>query len=647
MSTAPSRSVALFGTEEPVEPPLVLTAGPLSAELEDGNLRYIRFSGREMLRAVSYIVRDKNWGTYRPRITNLVVEEGEESFHVGYDAVAGDDQQSFRYRARIHGHADGSLVFEATGEAQTDFLTNRTGFVVLHPIAGVAGEPCTIEHVDGRVVQGRFPALIDPVQPMMDLRALTHSFAPGFKVTCRMEGDTFEMEDQRNWTDASYKTYVRPLALPWPYTLAKGTRLDQRVMLSVTGRGELTGSGKGVALCANPGPGPMPALGFAVAPQDAIATRAAAALLEQARPHHVVCFHDPREGHDAATLASQVEAARAVGAEPWLEAVIASVEGFGEEVAALGRVAAELGNPFTTVLVSPAPDLKCVLPGSPWPPCPDARELLKATRAAFPKARLGGGMFSFFTELNRKRPQTDLLDFVSFTTSPLVHAGDDRSASESIEALPAIADSVKSFIQGRPWHVGPSAIGMRMNPYGAAPMENPNNIRQAMNRMDPRQRGLFGAAWAVGYVAQFARAGAEALTINAGTGEFGLVHAPAGHKQPWYDDHPGTLYPVFHVFRGLAGLKGAPILDIDCSRGRDVQAIGALSQTGQEAWIANLTGERQSVSLWGSLEGRLALLDEAAFVEAARDPAFMDRATRSFSGSSLDLGPYAVARLIL
>ena len=37
-----------------------------------------------------------------------------------------------------------------------------------------------------------------------------------------MEGDTFEMEDQRNWTDASYKTYVRPLALPWPYTLRAG-----------------------------------------------------------------------------------------------------------------------------------------------------------------------------------------------------------------------------------------------------------------------------------------------------------------------------------------------------------------------------------------------------------------------------------------
>jgi hypothetical protein len=52
-----------------------------------------------------------------------------------------------------------------------------------------------------------------------------------------MEGDAFEMEDQRNWTDASYKTYVRPLAFPWGYTLAKGSRHAQSARLSFTGRG--------------------------------------------------------------------------------------------------------------------------------------------------------------------------------------------------------------------------------------------------------------------------------------------------------------------------------------------------------------------------------------------------------------------------
>ena len=45
------------------------------------------------------------------------------------------------------------------------------------------------------------------------------------------------MEDQRNWTDASYKTYVRPLALPWPYTLAgRHASWSRRSRVTVEGR---------------------------------------------------------------------------------------------------------------------------------------------------------------------------------------------------------------------------------------------------------------------------------------------------------------------------------------------------------------------------------------------------------------------------
>jgi hypothetical protein len=235
MIEVPSRAIRLFGTDEPVAPSHVLRAGRLTAELEGGNLRYIRFNGVEMIRAVSFVVRDKNWGTYNPAISNLLIAEDLDGFRVSYDAVASDASQEFRYSALIIGRPDGGLRFEGQGHAVTDFLTNRTGFVVLHPITGVAGEPARVEDVDGRVSETRFPDRIDPVQPMMNLRAITHSFAQGASVTCRMEGDTYEMEDQRNWTDASYKTYVRPLARPWPYTIAAGAKLDQAVTLGVTG----------------------------------------------------------------------------------------------------------------------------------------------------------------------------------------------------------------------------------------------------------------------------------------------------------------------------------------------------------------------------------------------------------------------------
>jgi hypothetical protein len=216
--------IRLYGTDEPVEPLRILQAGPLMAEFEDGNLRHILYHGREMIRAVSFIVRDKNWGTYSPQIAHLNFHEEPETFRISYEAVVRENEQEFRYSSVIVGKSDGSLSFSGKGTAISDFSTNRTGFVVLHPIEGVAGAKCTVEHVDGTIEETRFPLLIDPVQPMTALRAITHEFLPGLKVTCRMEGDTFEMEDQRNWTDSSYKTYVRPLALPWPYLIAKARR---------------------------------------------------------------------------------------------------------------------------------------------------------------------------------------------------------------------------------------------------------------------------------------------------------------------------------------------------------------------------------------------------------------------------------------
>jgi D-apionolactonase len=481
---------------------------------------------------------------------------------------------------------------------------------------------------------------------MMELRALTHEFAPGFQVTCRMEGDTFEMEDQRNWTDASYKTYVRPLALPWPYTIEQGERLQQRISLSVhaASRAALAPRDERVVLSLHRTGFALPPLGLNLDPQDLEATLQVLPQLRSARGRHVIVSHDPRRGHDAATLARAVEAARSISDEVWLEAVIGDLERFDDEIDALGRSVEALGAPFKTVLVSPAPDIKCTLPGSPWPPCPPLADIYRAARRAFPGVRLGGGMFSYFTELNRKRPPIEDIDLLTFTTSSLVHAGDDRSASETLESLPYLCASVLALAGGKPYHVGPSAIGMRANPYGEAPTANPLNIRQAMNRSDPRQRGLFGAAWMVGYYARFARGGAAAITLGGGAGDFGLVHTGGADAKPWYDEH-GGLYPAFHVFKGLSAMAGRGAVDVHSSAPRTVQAIGSIVDGELQVWVANLSAIAQSVELEPATFSSVAMLDERSFVAAARDPNAMEGRQQPWSSQSLSLGPYAVARL--
>ena len=647
MVVEPSRAVKFFGTDESIETPRVLKAGPLSAEFESGNLRYIKFHGIEMIRAISYIVRDKNWGTYNPKLSNLKIEERADAFRVSYDAETGDQTQIFRYSAVITGNAQGALRFEGTGTSVTDFLTNRTGFVVLHPIEGVAGAPAHVEHVDGRIVDTAFPALIDPVQPMMNLRAITHEFSKGISVRCLMEGDTFEMEDQRNWTDASYKTYVRPLALPWPYTIPKGETLVQSVSLSVSGSMAQKQEGEGrsvIKIESAPTTAKVPPLGAALDPDDLEAVHDNRTVLKTIGISHVICHYDPRRGHNRQSLARQVEEARALGHELWLEAVITKVEGWQDEVTALGVDVEALGRPFAVVMLSPASDMKCTLPGSVWPPCPPADELFDLARKTFGTVRLAGGMFSYFTELNRKRPPVDRLDLVSFTTSALVHAGDDRSVTESLEAMPHIARSVTAISKSCPWIVGPSAIGMRDNPYGAQVADNPHDIRQAMNRNDPRQRGLIAAAFDVGYFAHMAIGGAKAIALGGLAGAFGTVSSQTPWPQPFFDQSHG-LYPVYHVRRTLASLRGANLQSLKIARPRDVMGLSAKTANKYVTLLANLTGDKQSVSLFELKNAQIALLDAEHFVAASLDHEFFEK-TRSLSGASITLDAYAVAKII-
>jgi hypothetical protein len=681
MSEAPSRAIMLFGTEEKVTPRKPLRAGPLACELDGGNLRYVRIGGKEAIRAIAFIVRDKDWGTYNPAIEDLEIDQRDDGFEVSYRATCKDASQELRYAARISGAADGTLRFEATGTPVTDFVTNRTGFVVLHPIEGVAGQPVEVLHTDDRRERSSFPELIDPKCPFQDVRALTHEVLPGVRVTCTMAGDAFEMEDHRNWNDASYKTYVRPLAKPWPYTLKAGESTEQSVVLTVSGTVPKVAAAAGAApveLELGGPAGTVPALGLSLRPEHAEATLRAADLIKKLGPQFLVCPFDSRiaagyagpEARGVSTfpldrrtadpgkiLAMYKAIGEATGAELVLEAVVACREPDGSpcadqatmraDLAKIRDAAAAAGLRFARVAVAPAADLKCTLPGSLWPACPEAETLYAAAREAFPGVPVGGGMFSYFTELNRKRPPTEALDFLVHTSCPIVHACDDTTVMENLEALPHIVKSTRAFAGGKAYRAGPAAIGARDNPYGATATPNPAGGRVALAGMDPRQRGLLGAAWYLGYFAHMARGGLEAVCLAAPVGEFGVVYAKMDWPQPWFDEHAAKVYPAYHVLRGLAAGAGRSALETTLSNGSAVQAVAWRADGRVVAWLANLTPDQQTVTLAGlpAGRGRIALLDQASFVAATTDPDALAGLARDADLARLELDAYAVARL--
>src|SRR5260370_1254067 len=138
-----SKAIALCGTDQPDPAGRMLRAGPMSVEFDNGQLRYLKVNGVEVLRAVGFLVRDENWGTYTSAISNLKIDQRADSFSVSFHAVCRRPDQEIAYEARIEGTRDGNLVFDGTAIPKTDFKTARTGFVVLHPLKGVAGYPAT------------------------------------------------------------------------------------------------------------------------------------------------------------------------------------------------------------------------------------------------------------------------------------------------------------------------------------------------------------------------------------------------------------------------------------------------------------------------------------------------------------------------
>ncbi len=642
--------VKLFGTDEPVPATRLLRAGPVTVELDGGNLRYIRYLGHEAIRAVSYVVRDQFWGTYSPTLNRMKVEEGAQGFEVTYQGICGDGARQFKYEARISGGAEGTLRFQGRGAAVTEFPTNRTGFVVLHPIEGVSGRPVTVQHVDGRTMETRFPDAIDPKQPIMEIRALSHEVTAGLRVTCTMTGDTFEMEDQRNWTDASYKTYVRPLSLPFPYRLAPGETIEQAV--------EIRFAGQPVAAQRREGPvtvrvggrrGKVPAFGIALEAGDATAALGIADRLTPLAPRFLSGFCDLRNDDVERALPTFNGLAQRLGAALALEIVVpdtADATASLQRVAAAARTAGALP---ASVAVSWAGDLEFVMPGTVFADINPFERLYAAARAAFPNTPLGGGSFAYFTELNRKPPPFALLDFVCHTTCAIVHAADDRSVTETIECLPYIIRSGRALFGNRHYRLGPGTIGTRTSPFGSSPPLNPHNGRVTMVRRDPRQRGLLGAAWHLGYAARMCEGGVDSVILGAAVGDHGLVHMPADTPHPWYDVF-GGVYPAYHVMRALYAASGAPYRASQISATRDVQTLAFEAPDGLHLWLANLLPEHRVVVDVEGLDltgGRLAILDAGTFEACARGPEGFEGAEMIHRGGALTLEPFAVARIRL
>ncbi len=651
--SSPSMTFLVHGTDTPSAPPRPLRAGPLTLDFDNGDLRCVKLGEREIIRRIGGAVRDRNWDTVPGILSEERIEASAAAFRITYTSTHRKGGIHFVWRAELSGEADGTLRFTFDGEAKTKFLRNRIGLCVLHPLRECAGVRVRALLVDGTGRELIFPEIISAEQPIAgfnSLIGLAHEIAPGSWVDVRFTGEVFETEDQRNWIDASFKTYGTPLSLPFPVEVTAGTRIRQsvevRLMDPRNSRCEdadsLHAEPKESLLApvvavqievSTDGWMRLPELGLGCSSNrspENIPDKARLKALPLSHLRTDVRLADGDWGHhlrcaslEATTLNLPLELAVHLPGSGEIHAEALRVW-FGPPVAKASPQRLKRVLVFRDGEKSTTPSALATV-----------RELLGDLGVL-----IGAGTNANLCQLNLQRPPSTG-DFICWSMNPQVHADDSRSLLETPEAAAAQVASVKTYFPGAPLVVSPITLKPRFNPAatGGVVAETADELPP---QVDPRQMSLMGAAWLVAMLAALAPSGVESLTFFETTGWRGVTETAPGSPLPdKFPSFAGGVFPVWHVFAALNGFRSVATATVS-----DPQRVAALviaDPAGRRRLLlANRTASGVEVNLAG-FHGAAWVLDESNVADAMREPEAWWRRPTAPTGERLRLSAFAVA----
>ncbi|MCP2031169.1 hypothetical protein L1277_001260 [Okibacterium sp. HSC-33S16] len=579
----------------PEPTPIPVELGRWAFELRGDEIADLTFDDSPVVRSVRAVARDQDWNTVPATVEAFEPTKDGHRLRLsmrgfGVDITAAVD---------IVHHED-ILTISLTATTSREFLTNRLGLVVLHP-PELSGTPLIVATADDEKTT-RFPSNVSPHQPAFDIRSLTWD-NDGVHTQATFAGDIFEMEDQRNWTDASYKTYSRPLALPFPYPLESGESVTQSVSFSServwppvalepAATIELIRTGRQV---------PDLTLGASTAPDAAMPSEQAPPIPTGVRA--LLVELDTRTPSWPAALSRAISEAgdltldvRIVADTPDdVREAVAVVERSGAEVARLGVFS---GSSHVT-----EPPL--------W------AALAEAAKQLLPGVTLLGGARSHFTELNREHGRLpDAIPEFTFSLTPQMHATERAQLIESIPMQAVVARSAGDIALGRPLHIGPITLRSRFNAVATSTsnQDAPSDLSSGYgaelttDATDARQSSDALEAWTI---ASFAAIASATDKANVASVSYFEAFGPRGLR-----NHAGA-YPVAHAITALARLGGGELL-LPSSVPRGVWCIGSRKPDG--SWSALLTN-------------------------LGSGPAAAVVVTVGGHTSSIEIAPYAVLRL--
>jgi len=535
-------------------PAVSLKAGELQCLYETGKLRYIRRGETELIRMIYGAVRDDNWGTlpYSIEDEKLVIEN--ESFSIQFTAVYGREKPVYKALFTIEGRAGSSISFSMKGTALAAFQKNRIGICVHHPIQSCAGQAVMVIHPDGTRYQEVFPEKVSPQQPLLMIQEMQWTTSDHTTVQLFFDGDIFEMEDQRNWSDSSYKTYSTPQHIPFPVGVLPGDTMLQELRLIAFNNVDSPIQAKNY----QEEKIPFPAIGYCKTAGHPPVTMAEAALLQKIPFNHYRILLEM----DLENWAHQLNAAfaEALLLHTRLELVIVFPEVFNSVSPVLLSMLQEKQGLLHSILV-----LQKNKAVSPHALQAQVYPLLKAMLPAVP---VGYGTAYHFVDINRQRPGTDFFDFTSYSIHPRVHMTDNRSVWENLDNQPDMVATAGLFSSGKPVFVSPVTLGV------------PGN--------GEKQSTAMVACWTLMSIQQLAMAGS--ITLHEIFGEAGLLRSETKSSDGVQQVLTSTLYEML-----AAVYQFQPVFIIKRYKDRDVLTDGLL--------LENAGGERLFFRMPGEITG--------------------------------------------
>ena len=472
-------------------------------------IRNITFQGAQIIDLLYTAIRPWDWSTLDP-------EEHSESVEVSGENCI------ITINDRINGALQGKtvLILQPNGKFTIDYqLTGLDRFEIqrwgvclcLHTGDWMGSTVTTGPNsyrllneispqriVDG-VTLGLFPASNDMNFVAPDKRSL--------KIVST--GKVLEAEDQRNWTDNTYKIYSGSLAEPRPFVMEKGIVWEQRVEFEVT------------------------APAGAIADGSKIIAKEIASL-----PRIGLQFNSepllPSDDLEKALYILDIDHIR-VNEESLTSQKIATISksGLALEAALLSsNTGAELGREVDQLSAR-------VPAGSRLLISRQERQIVQASD--LPKNETLNsyipGSDAYLVDLHREK--FEFGNAVSYSMVPTVHSTDPETIFKTLYTQKESIEFAQKFIAPQV-SISPITFSTRGNPETGHLRENRKNSAQP--EMAGQIKNLSAAAWTLGSIFALASAGAYSGTWHELFGEFGVIYS---------QDEAVKFSPTFHALSAL------------------------------------------------------------------------------------------------